>query len=134
MVLTRCPVCAHELSIRRLECGGCGTALEGDFQLGWLRALSAEQLGFLKVFVEARGKIKDVEAALGLSYPTVVARLEELVRAVGEGAPPPAATPHPHPHPHPAAPESAAQRMEILEDLAQGRIDPAEAARRLRKR
>src|SRR5437870_2424054 len=91
MVLTRCPVCTHELSIQRLACGACGTAIEGRFQLGWLRRLSAEQLGFVKVFVECRGKIKDVEAALGLSYPTVVARLEEVVRAVSDEAPAPAA-------------------------------------------
>jgi hypothetical protein len=81
-------------------------------------------LGFLKGFVEARGKIKDVEAALGVSYPTVVGRLEDLVRAVAD-EPSGATTPD--------APETSAERMQILDDLAESRIDAAEAARRLRK-
>jgi hypothetical protein len=121
MVLTRCPVCTHDLTIRRLECGACGTAVEGQFQLGWLRQLTAEQLAFLKVFVESRGKIKDVEAALDLSYPTVVARLEEVVQALKDAPAPP-----------PPEPPSK-KRLEVLESLAKGQIDAAEAARLLKK-
>jgi hypothetical protein len=125
-------VCSSDLSIRRLECDACGTEIEGDFQLGWLRRLSSEQLGFLKVFVEAKGKIKDVEAALGLSYPTVVARLDDLAQAVtGDAPPPPSGSPPPRPS---SSPAGSAERLEILEELAQGRIDAAEAAKRLRKR
>ena len=124
----RCPVCASELAIRRLECRRCGTGIDGDFQLGWVRRLSSEQLGFLKVFVEARGKIKDVEAALGLSYPTVVARLDELARATTSEEPPSAP---------PAGSDSSSEsseRLKILDELSQGTIDAAEAVRRFRKR
>ena len=99
----------------------CGTAVEGRFSLGWVGRLSPEQSAFARVFLECRGKIKDVEEALGLSYPTVVARLDELGQAVGSESPP---TPPP--------PRST--RREILDQLASGEIDVNEAARRLKER
>jgi hypothetical protein len=66
-----------------------------------------------------RGKIKDVEERLGISYPTVVARLNEVVQAMGFEVRPDEA-------------EAAGRRQQILDDLAAGTIDAAEAARRLR--
>lgn len=121
-MLTRCPVCAGELSVARVQCGACGTAVEGHFTLGWIQRLSPEQLSFVRVFLECRGKIKDVEQALGISYPTVVSRLEEVVGAIRRepGAPPPDEG-------------HAARRKQILDDLAAGVIDAAEAANRLKK-
>ncbi|GAC1325187.1 MAG: DUF2089 domain-containing protein [Chloroflexota bacterium] len=35
------------------------------------------------MFLRARGNVKDMERALGLSYPTVRARLEEALSAAG---------------------------------------------------
>jgi len=46
-------------------------------------ALTPEQIQFVEVFLKNKGKIKDVEAELEISYPTVVARLNEVVRAMG---------------------------------------------------
>ena len=123
----RCPVCTSELAIRRLECRRCGTGIDGDFQLGWVRRLSSEQLGFLKVFVEARGKIKDMEAALGISYPTVVARLDELARATTSEDPATESAPARGPG------TDSSERLKILDELSQGTIDTADAVRRLRK-
>jgi hypothetical protein len=48
-----------------------------------LQALTAEQVQFVETFMKCKGKIKDVEGELGISYPTVVARLNEVVRAMG---------------------------------------------------
>lgn len=116
---TRCPVCGEAMHIARLECDTCGSALEGHFTLGRLQRLTREQLQFVEVFIKCRGKIKDVEEELGVSYPTVVARLNEVVQAMGfevraeDG-------------------EIAARRQQILDDLAAGRITAAEAAARLR--
>jgi hypothetical protein len=78
-----CPVCANSLHVTRLQCGRCGTGLDGVFALGRLQALTPEQIQFIETFVKCRGKIKDVETELGISYPTVVARLNEVVRAMG---------------------------------------------------
>jgi hypothetical protein len=95
-------------------------ALEGRFSLDWIQSVSKEQLAFIKVFLTCRGKIKDVEQALGISYPTVVSRLDEVVAAV-TGTP------------LPEGGSRGAQRQKILDDLQSGRIDAEEAARLLRE-
>jgi hypothetical protein len=79
----KCPVCSNTLTVTRLQCGQCGTGIDGAFVLGRLMALTPEQVQFVEVFLKNKGKIKDVEADLGISYPTVVARLNEVVRAMG---------------------------------------------------
>jgi hypothetical protein len=78
-----CPVCANALHVTRLQCGQCGTGIDGIFGLGRLQALTAEQVRFVETFIKSRGKIKDVEQELKVSYPTVVARLNEVVLAMG---------------------------------------------------
>ena len=77
-----------ELSITRLHCRTCGTALEGEFGVGRFGRLEREQLSFLESFLRARGNLKELERELGISYPTVRGRLETLLRALGleEGA------------------------------------------------
>jgi hypothetical protein len=79
----QCPVCGEELHVTRLECGTCHTGIDGHFALDRFARLSAEHLGFLEVFIKNRGVIKDVEAELGISYPTVRARLDEVIRGLG---------------------------------------------------
>ncbi|HEX8229024.1 MAG TPA: DUF2089 domain-containing protein [Chloroflexia bacterium] len=79
----RCPVCTSALTVTRLQCGHCGTGIDGAFGLGRLQALTSEQVQFVETFMKCKGKIKDVEGELGISYPTVVARLNEVVRAMG---------------------------------------------------
>ena len=116
---TSCPVCAASLRIARLECDACKTALEGDFQLGRLGRLSREQLAFVEVFLECRGKIKDVEQQLGLSYPTVVSRLDQVVHALGSRDAP--------------ADGREKQIDEALSALARGEITPGEAAALLKQ-
>ena len=125
-VIGRCPVCGDELMVTRLQCQQCDTALEGRFRLGRFQRLSAEQLGFLEVFVKNRGIIKDVEDELGISYPTVRARLDETLRAMGF---PTAADDVPRPRQ--AQAQAREERRQILEDLREKRITADEAARRL---
>ncbi len=84
-VISTCPVCSSELSITRLQCRGCGTAIEGDFNVGRFGRLSREQLALLESFLRARGNAKELERELKVSYPTVRARIESLVRALGLG-------------------------------------------------
>ncbi len=124
-----CPVCGDELAVTRLHCGRCATTLEGLFTLGRFHYLTREQQQFIGIFIKCRGKIKDVEQALDISYPTVVKLLDELVAALEvdtvEIAEPSA----------PALPEAPAispeRRRTILDDLSNGRISSAEALRLL---
>lgn len=80
---TECPVCHDNLLVTHLICRNCGTGLEGRFAMGRLFQLTPEQLYFVEVFLRCEGKINRVQDDLGISYPTVRSRLDEIVRAMG---------------------------------------------------
>jgi hypothetical protein len=84
-VISTCPVCSNELSVTRLHCGSCGTTLEGDFSVGRFGRLNRDQVLLLESFLRSRGNLREMERELGISYPTVRARVEALVRALGFG-------------------------------------------------
>lgn len=118
---SECPICGGDLSITRLECGECETKIEGRFISGPFAHLSNEQLSFVELFVKNEGKIKHVEAEMGLSYPTIRNRLNEIIKAMGydlgkedEGI-------------------TEDERRQILEDLNQGKITSDEAAKMLKE-
>jgi hypothetical protein len=122
-VIGKCPICAAQLRVVRLECGSCGTRLEGSFSLGRFHSLSAEQLEFLEVFIRARGSFKDVERELGISYPTVRSRLDAVIRSLGYQT-----------EVEPDREAATERRKEILRQLADGRIAPDDAAELLEGR
>jgi hypothetical protein len=66
-----------------MVCRNCGTALEGRFDLGRLFDLTPEQRHFVEIFVRCEGKLNRVQEELGLSYPTVRSRLEDVIGAMG---------------------------------------------------
>ena len=108
--------------VERVRCDSCGSAVEGKFSLEWPAQLSREQLAFVKVFIGCRGKIKDVEQALGISYPTVVSRLDEVVEAVnGPTAP------------QQVGKKESERRLTVLQRLASGELSLDEAERQLRE-
>ena len=82
-VLTECPVCHDDLLVTRVVCRNCGTALEGRFTMGRLFQLTPEQLHFVEIFIRSEGKLNRLQEDLGLSYPTVRSRLDEVIRALG---------------------------------------------------
>ena len=84
-VISTCPVCSNELAITRLHCASCGTTLEGEFSVGRFGRLNRDQLTMLESFLRSRGNLREMERELGISYPTVRARVEALVRALGFG-------------------------------------------------
>lgn len=82
-VLGQCPVCHAQLEIVKLYCRHCDTTIEGHFALGGFFQLSPEQLAFVELFVRSEGKINRVCQELGLSYPAVRARLEDVIASMG---------------------------------------------------
>jgi hypothetical protein len=82
-VIGQCPICHNTLQVTRLQCRNCDTVIEGHFTLGRLYQLSAEQLDFIEIFVRCEGKINRVEQEIGLSYPAVRARLNDVIRSLG---------------------------------------------------
>jgi len=111
---TECPVCHDDLLVTRMVCRNCGTALEGRFSLGPLFRLTPEQRHFIEIFIRCEGKLNRVQEELGLSYPTVRNRLEEVIRAMGYEVGEREET-------------SDQRRQEILERLARKEISAEEA-------
>lgn len=85
-LLTNCPVCSKPLKITKLQCNHCQTTIENEFEVSRLAALGQEQLHFIEVFLKCRGNIKEVEKELGISYPTVRGKLDEIISALGYSA------------------------------------------------
>ena len=118
--LTRCPVCKSELTVTRLHCPSCDTTVEGRFAAGHFANLSPEQIEFIVTFVRCEGKINRMEQEIGLSYPTIRNRLQEVIRALGF---------------EPGKdelPMDQDARNAILADLDAGKISAEDAMRRLK--
>ncbi len=138
-----CPVCGDTMYVSRLSCERCSSALEGMFHLtrpanapytgparsgplapradgearfGRLARLDRAQLEFVEAFLQCRGVIKNVEDMLGISYPTVKARLANVLETMGFAA-----------EEDTSAAERRRVRREILADLAAGRITTEDA-------
>lgn len=139
-VIATCPVCSGELTIARLHCRSCGTALEGEFGVGRFGRLDREQLSLLESFLRSRGNLKEMERELGISYPTVRGRVDALIRSLGlaDGAEVDAdeefgagfAEDFPD---EPDGGDLAAERRAILERLARKEMSADDAAAALRE-
>lgn len=86
-VINDCPVCHHELHVTKLECANCHTTIENRFHLSKWHSFSEEQMHFIETFILSRGSIKEVEKKLGISYPTVRGKLDDIIEIMtGEKA------------------------------------------------
>ena len=112
---TRCPACEGPLAVKALFCPACGTEVHGRFALNEFALLPKEHLDFLRLFVKTRGNLKEMERILGVSYPTVRARLDALLKALGYEE------------------DEGKDRLEVLEALRRGEISVEEAVARLRE-
>ncbi|MBI3971379.1 MAG: DUF2089 domain-containing protein [Chloroflexi bacterium] len=148
-VTGHCPMCEAELVVTHLRCQQCGTGLEGVFHLSRFDRLAREQLRFVEVFIKNRGVIRDVERELGISYPTVRSRLDEVIGALGYESVAPASTVEPigtaagddGVAPASVPPEAGAtpkedvadRRRHLLDRLAAGEISAEETIGELRR-
>jgi hypothetical protein len=114
---TRCPVTGESLEVTRLRGPTSGVVIEGNFLPNEFALLDRESLDYLRLFVKVRGNLKEVERMLGVSYPTVRARFEQLLRVLGYEAAP--------------EPEPAEARTDVLSRLERGEISAEEATRAL---
>jgi hypothetical protein len=114
---THCPVTHHPLEVTRLHCPESGVTIEGQFVPNEFALLPQEHLEFLRVFVKVRGNLKEMERILGVSYPTVRLRFENMLKTLGYDFEP--------------VETSREGRGEILELLEKGEISVDEATKRL---
>ena len=82
-LISECPVCGKQLKITKLQCTHCHTVIENEFELSNFASLSREQLNFIEIFLKCRGNIKEVEKELGISYPTVRGKLDDIISSLG---------------------------------------------------
>jgi hypothetical protein len=113
-LVARCPFCDAALEIRRLGCTACDTTIESKLPIPPLFRLPADLQLFVLTFLRCQGKIRDVEKELGISYPTVIKRLDLVNVLLG----------------HQAAPSG---RTGILEQLERGEITVQDATQLLKQ-
>jgi len=122
--IEKCPICNSELIITRLYCRRCGTTLSGQFgsPASVFSKLSDEQTNFLLTFIRCEGKFNRMEEELGLSYPTLKNRFNEILVTMGFG----------DRQSLEARRLTAEERMEILRKLDRGELKPEQAIQMLR--
>jgi hypothetical protein len=110
-----CPSCGGRVLVSELKCAGCDTVIRGEFSPTPLGSLSEEQIAFIRTFVLSRGSIREMEKRLEVSYPTVRARLDEVIAALSR------------------MDAAGRTREEILKDLEEGRLNAAQAIEELNR-
>lgn len=114
--LTSCPYCSGDFIIKEVECQGCKTQIKGSFKANRFHLFNPEDLFFIEIFLKNEGNIKLMEKDLGVSYPTVKSRLKSITKTLG----------------YQSEDSTSKQRIQILNDLSDGKIDVNDAMKNLR--
>ena len=112
-LISRCPFCEGKLEISRLGCLQCDTSIETTLPIPPFFRLPIDLQEFVLIFLRCQGKIRDVEKELGISYPTVIKRLDLVNVLLGNQSAP-------------------SGRKDILEQLERGEITVQEATQLLK--
>jgi hypothetical protein len=132
---TPCPACQGRLYPKLLRCADCGLEVSTRYSGNEFADLEPEDLHLLRIFVVCEGRIRDMESALGVSYPTVKSRLAALRARLGlapdDGKEKPAhAKPEPKREREPEREPTTAR--EVLDRLADGTLTYEEALPKIR--
>ena len=103
-VPTKCPICGKDTYAAVVKCKNCGTTVNNMFGFSKFEKLDEKQTEFVLAFIECEGSIKDMERRLGISYPTVKARLSDIKKALGLA-------------------DGKSYKQGVLEELEKGEID-----------
>jgi len=68
--------------VKRLHCEACETEVEGLYPLPPLSGLETEEQAFVLNFIKASGSLKEMAKLMGVSYPTVRNRLNEIIEKI----------------------------------------------------
>lgn len=79
MKTSECPYCKNKMSIAKYHCDSCNTGIEGEFYSNPVTRLSESHQKFIELFVLSSGSLKEMARLLGKTYPTVRARLNEVI-------------------------------------------------------
>jgi hypothetical protein len=123
-----CPSCGGGLHPERLRCRGCGLALEGRFDGQPLAGLRTEEAALALEFLLCGGNLKALGERLQLSYPTVRARLDELISRLRRQQAPPERAAAPG-----GRPDALARKERIVALMESGEISPEAGKELLRQ-
>lgn len=112
-VLGNCPVCDSKVHVSEIHCNSCNTTISGKFELCKFCRLSDEDKYFAEIFIKNRGNIKEIEKELGISYPTVKNKIDDLIASLGYNV----------------REKSDVDKKSVISKLAAGEIDKEEALR-----
>lgn len=111
MRITQCPICKEKIKVKKFECRKCGVSFEGEFYTSPIVSLSEEQQSFIELFVLSSGSLKEMAGILGVTYPTVRARLDEIIEALKD-----------------EMKEREGYKKELLDKIEKGKISPEKVA------
>lgn len=114
-MLAQCPSCGNPLAVTALHCTVCETGISGRFDPCEFCRLSEEQLTFVRLFIQRRGNLSEMEKVLNISYPTVRNKLDEIIRLL-----------------QPAPLAQASGRDAILRRVASGELSAEDALAELK--
>jgi hypothetical protein len=103
--------------ISEYKCPNCATTISGNFGYPNVLGLPDDMFNFMLIFLKNRGNFSDIERELGITYPTIRNRLDNLLKLLGL--------------------ESKVKSVgisEILDKLERGEITAEEAERMIRER
>lgn len=77
-----CPSCETSLNVSQMKCNGCGTEVNGNYELPLYLKLSREEQDFLLNFFLSSGSIKEMAKQAELSYPTMRNKMDDLIEKI----------------------------------------------------
>ena len=127
----KCPACGGPVVIQEIKCAHCNLTMQGEFSPGPFSSLSEDQFNFVHAFLKARGNLSELEKVLGISYPTIRNKLDEINSALDRTHA--AGVPVPNASPEPALDEAAGgQRQAILNQVSAGQLSAVDAIQLLK--
>lgn len=78
----QCPACGGPLVVTECRCANCQLKMQGEFRPPLFATLSDDQLTFIRAFLRVRGNLSEMEKVLGVSYPTIRNKLDEINKSL----------------------------------------------------
>jgi hypothetical protein len=126
-LFNQCPACGGPIIVTECQCLNCKLQMRGEFQLGQFSLLSDDQLAFIRVFLSARGNLTEVERVLGVSYPTIRNKLDEINAAFSK------TTEKKTESSRKPSTGREEERQTILQKVAEGKLSASEALEQLQQ-
>ncbi|MEO0092657.1 MAG: DUF2089 family protein [candidate division WOR-3 bacterium] len=117
VIVPKCIKCGSKMYIAEYKCPNCATTISGNFGYPNLLELSDDMFNFMLIFLKNRGNFRNIEKELGITYPTIRNRLDNLLKLLGL--------------------ETKSKRMminDILDKLESGKITAKEAEKLIKER